>query len=179
MELLTKSTILSAFADIARKLRERTADGEMYVVGGAAVALAYDKTRLTRDVDARLDAERNALLDAATEVAADRGWDRTWLNEEPWSFIPTEADSGETKVFEQSGLVVRAASPRRLIAMKMLAGRPQDVYDMALLLPLEPDLCTEEDLITLAKGLGAVGIGDRHRRFPVTARKVLDAVRRL
>ena len=82
-------------------------------------------------------------------------------------------------MFEQSGLVVRAASPRRLIAMKMLAGRPQDVYDMALLLPLEPDLRTEEDLITLAKGLGAAGIGYRHRRFPVTARKVLDAVRRL
>ena len=73
MELLTKSTILSVFADIARKLRERTADSEMYIVGGAAVALAYDNTRLTRDVDARLDAERNALLDAAIEVAADRG----------------------------------------------------------------------------------------------------------
>lgn len=73
MERLTKTTILSAFTDIAHKLKERTADGEMYVVGGAAIALAYDNTWLTRDVDARLDAGRNALLDAAVEVAADRG----------------------------------------------------------------------------------------------------------
>ena len=49
MELLTKAKMLSAFSDVARRLQFQRVEGEIYVVGGAAVALAYDDSRLTKD----------------------------------------------------------------------------------------------------------------------------------
>lgn len=151
MEWLTKDKMLSAFQSLSMKLQLRRTRGVVYVVGGAAVALAYDDTRLTQDVDARIDEGHGAVISAAVEVCRERGWNDAWLNEQPVIFIPKGEDSGAATVFAQPGLVVRAAAPRRLIAMKMLAGRGRDIRDMALLIEKAPELRTAEDLIALVR----------------------------
>ena len=149
MELLTKAKMLSAFRDVARRLQFQRVEGELYVVGGAAVALAYDDSRLTKDVDALFVRGHGAVVKAGIEVGRERGWDDSWLNEQPAAFIPKDVDAGANTVFVERGLVARAAAPRRLIAMKLLAGRPQDVNDMAVLIPFAPELRTADDLIAL------------------------------
>ena len=73
MEWLTKDKMLSAFQSLSMKLRLRRTRGVVYVVGGAAVALAYDDTRLTQDVDARIDEGHGAVISAAVEVGRERG----------------------------------------------------------------------------------------------------------
>ncbi len=44
----------------------------MYVVGGAAIALAFDERRATRDIDAVFE-PKAAVYEAADVVARDRG----------------------------------------------------------------------------------------------------------
>ena len=88
MEWLTKYKMLSAFQSLSLKLQLRRKRGVVYVVSGAAVALAYDDTRLTQDVDARIDEGHGEVISAAVEVGRERGWNDAWLNEQPVIFIP-------------------------------------------------------------------------------------------
>ncbi len=49
---MDREEIVAALTDLAAELRQRGASADMYVVGGAAIALAYDERRATRDIDA-------------------------------------------------------------------------------------------------------------------------------
>jgi hypothetical protein len=51
------------------------------VVGGAAMALAYDATRVTRDIDATF-VPHGVVIDEARHVADDLGLPYWWLNEQ-------------------------------------------------------------------------------------------------
>jgi hypothetical protein len=51
------------------------------VVGGAAMALDYDASRVTRDVDAGF-LPHGIVLEEARRVAADLGLPPWWLNEQ-------------------------------------------------------------------------------------------------
>jgi hypothetical protein len=44
--------MLDAFEELAGVLGQRAVDARVFVVGGAAMVLAYGQRRMTRDVDA-------------------------------------------------------------------------------------------------------------------------------
>jgi hypothetical protein len=50
--MLNREQILRALIRLAAVLESRGVQGELYLVRGAAIALAYDARRATRDVDA-------------------------------------------------------------------------------------------------------------------------------
>jgi hypothetical protein len=52
----------------------------VFVVGGAAVAMAYDTARVTRDVDAAFK-PHGIVLEEARQVADDLGLPYWWLND--------------------------------------------------------------------------------------------------
>jgi len=56
------------------------------VFGGAAIPLAYDSRRATRDVDA-LFKPHGIVHDEALAVAAELGLPRWWLNEQASSYV--------------------------------------------------------------------------------------------
>ena len=60
---------------------------DIYVFGGAAMALAYDSRRATRDVDA-LFKPHGIVLEEAQAVAADLGLPHRWLNEQAVPQVP-------------------------------------------------------------------------------------------
>jgi methylmalonyl-CoA mutase cobalamin-binding subunit len=49
---MRRDEILRALAALGADLAERGLVADLYVVGGAAIALAYDERRATRDIDA-------------------------------------------------------------------------------------------------------------------------------
>lgn len=59
---------LGALQAVARHLERRGLQGDLYVVGGAALALAYDARRTTRDVDAVFQ-PKSEIYAAAAAVA--------------------------------------------------------------------------------------------------------------
>ena len=104
----------------------------MFVVGGAAMALAYDASRVTRDVDAQF-LPHGIVLEEARQVARDLGLPPWWLNEQATAYISGKDDPGKRRVFDHPGLRVMAASPEHVFAMKALAARARDIDDLRLL----------------------------------------------
>ncbi len=96
------------------------------------MALAYDASRVTRDVDARF-VPHGIVLDEARQVAQDLGLPPWWLNEQATVYISGKDDPGKRRVFDHPGLRVMAASPEHVFAMKALAARARDIDDLRLL----------------------------------------------
>jgi predicted nucleotidyltransferase len=133
--LLDRAGIEEAFSRLGERLAKRGVVADLYVFGGAAMALAYDSRRATRDVDA-LFKPHGIVLEEALAVAAELGLPRWWLNEQASSYVAPGGDPAASRVFDHPGLRVFAASPEHLLAMKAFAARPRDAEDIRQLTQL-------------------------------------------
>jgi hypothetical protein len=125
--LLDREDIEEAFRRLGERLAKRGVVADIYVFGGAAMALAYDSRRATRDVD-DLFKPHGIVLEEAQAVAAELGLPNWWLNEQASSYAAPGGDPSAFRVFDHPGLSVFAASPEHLLAMKALAAR-QNIVD--------------------------------------------------
>ena len=116
------------------RLRRANVRASLYLVGGAAMLLAYGRTRSTSDVDARIDAAHEEVIAAVADIAAENGLEDDWLNQQAAACIPTEADRRAPTLYSTPNLVITGASAEHLLAMKLEAGRRTDVDDIRMLL---------------------------------------------
>jgi hypothetical protein len=131
----TRNVIVRGFEALSSELARREVCSRLFVVGGAAMALAYAARRVTRDVDAIFEPTA-AIYEAARAVAEQLDLPDDWLNDAVKAFIPGE-DSARRVVFSTPSLEVSAALPRYLLAMKLLTSRvDQDVGDIRVLYEL-------------------------------------------
>jgi hypothetical protein len=130
--LLGRIDLERAFTALGERLAKRGVVADVFAVGGAAMALAYDADRVTRDVDARF-VPHGIVHEEAMRVAEDLGLPRWWLNEQASVYISGKDDAGKRRVFDQPGLRVMAASPHHIFAMKAFAARARDVGNLRLL----------------------------------------------
>jgi len=129
---MQRGDIVDLLTDLGGRLAARGIEGEMYVVGGAAIALAFDERRSTRDIDAVFE-PKAVIYEVAEQLAEQRGLPAGWLNDAVKGFL-TGADPYAPLVLEVDGLRVSTASPRILLAMKILAHRVgEDEEDVRLL----------------------------------------------
>jgi hypothetical protein len=120
--------------ELGERLAARGVEGEIYVVGGAAMMLAYDRDRITRDIDAvgvpqnEIDLEVRAMAADHRELGAD------WLNARVLPMLPRGVDADRLQVLGGPGLTVNVASPKWLLAMKARAARDdRDLDDLWVL----------------------------------------------
>jgi Nucleotidyltransferase of unknown function (DUF6036) len=129
---MDRAEIVAALSALGAALDSRGLRGEMYVVGGAAIALAYDARRSTRDIDAVFE-PKAAIYAAAAEVSQELGLPPGWLNDAVKGFL-VGADPCAAPVLDVPGLRCLAASVPMLLAMKVLAHRVgEDEADVRLL----------------------------------------------
>jgi hypothetical protein len=88
--LLGRAELERAFTALGEGLARRGVVADVFVVGGAAMALAYDATRVTRDVDARF-VPHGIVLEEARQVADDLRLPPWWLNEQATAYISCPA----------------------------------------------------------------------------------------
>ena len=131
---LDRERLTSLFDDLSRELEFARTRVQIYVIGGAAMSMAFSRDRTTRDVDARIDAGHGALMKAVEKIARKRGLTRNWLNEEATSAIPRESDRNARTLYNSPYLTVTGASPKHLLAMKLEAGRARDMNDVKILM---------------------------------------------
>ena len=127
--LLGRAELERAFNALGERLVRRGVVADLFVVGGAAMALAYDAARVTRDVDAMF-VPHGIVVEEAREVAAELGLPPWWLNEQASVYVSGKEDPGRKRVFDHPGLRVMVASPDHIFAMKALAARTRDVDDI-------------------------------------------------
>jgi len=135
--LLGRAELEQAFTALGDRLVRRGVSADLFVVGGAAMALAYDSDRVTRDVDATF-VPHGVVLEEARNVAQAMGLPPWWLNEQASAYVSTQHDDNRREVFDHPGIRVMAASAEHVFAMKAFAARSRD----------------EDDLRTLAKLIG-------------------------
>lgn len=139
VERLKKADIRRALESLAAALPPTRSARELWLVGGAAMVLLYDARESTKDVDAfSLEpGETLAIRTAAAAVASRLGLPDDWLNDGAKGYVHGLAP-GEA-LLELPGLLVRAAAPPQLLAMKLSAWRDDlDVADARLLLSKIP-----------------------------------------
>lgn len=147
----TSARIVEALESLGEELAARGVRGQIFIVGGAAMALAYSTRRVTKDIDAVFE-PKSAIYDAAAKVADDLKLPEGWLNDAAKAFMPGE-DAHPRPVPEVRGIEVTTASPRYLLAMKLMAMRfGEDDEDIEVLLR-ECGLGTAEEALDLVKHL--------------------------
>lgn len=114
-------------------LDETDEPAELRIVGGAAIALAYNAARgSTVDIDAVLS-PRDAVLTAAAAVADAHAWVANWLNDKAEIFLPDGFGKrgAEWALVAAVGKVkVYVASAEMLLAMKMKAAMRRGVREL-------------------------------------------------
>ena len=152
---LDRSAITNALRQLGRRLAAEGIQGELFIVGGAAMALAYDARRFTRDVDAIFEPKLR-IYEVAGELAEELGLPADWLNDGVKGFVVSDPKQGAVFAFE--GLRVQTASPELMLALKVRAARlGEDDEDLRVLAELL-GLRTAHDVLDLAASI----IGQRH-----------------
>jgi hypothetical protein len=129
---LTAEQIRELLTELGRRLEAEGVEADLYIVGGAAIALEFGGRRVTGDVDAIFHppADVRRLADA---IAKERGLPKGWLSSSATAFLPGGPDPGSVPL-SVPGLSVALASPEHLLAMKMASYRPgTDQTDLELL----------------------------------------------
>ncbi len=128
----TREFIHELFHALSEELAGHHQRAEVFLVGGAAVALSFDSARTTRDLDA-IFIPTAAVRDAVRAIGRLRNLPEDWLNDAVKGFLPG-TDERAVRFFSTDHLTVDVASPEYLLAMKLLASRPEyDSEDIALL----------------------------------------------
>lgn len=152
---MDRQEILALLRELAERLHARGVEGEMYVVGGAAVALAFDERRSTRDVDAVFE-PKQTIYDVAGEMATELDLPAGWLNDAVKGFLAGD-DPRSIAVLEVPGLRVSTASPQMLLALKVLAHRVGEDEDDLRLLAARLGLRSAHEVLVVAEDV----YGDR------------------
>lgn len=127
-----RNQLMQLLKELSDELSSVGQTGQLFIVGGAAISLAYDDARATRDIDA-IFAPAPEIRDCAKHIADRHGLQHDWLNDAAKGFMPGN-DSQAKEIFTSDSLHVLVASPEYLFAMKLHSSRAgKDITDAALL----------------------------------------------
>ena len=120
MRPLTTKEIRRLFELLNAELGKTGVKGELFLVGGAVMCLAYNARGSTHDIDAFFRPAKQ-VREAALKVAAQAGVESDWLNDAVKGFM---SEAGEFTTFlEMDHLRIMVAQPEYLFAMKCLSLR--------------------------------------------------------
>jgi uncharacterized nucleotidyltransferase DUF6036 len=148
---LDRHDIRVLFDDLSAELASRQAKADIFLVGGAAIAVAYDEARSTRDLDA-VFRPTDVVRQAAAAVASRRGLAEDWLNDAVKGFLPGQ-DPDAQRFYSSDSLNVDVASPRYLLAMKLFSSRVENDADDIMFLYRQLGLRTVEEGLDLVESV--------------------------
>jgi len=159
-EVFPAARIRELLAQLGTALSDRGVAAELFIVGGSAMALAYNRARTTADIDAIFD-RRDIVLAAAKDIAERENLSDHWLSDAVRQLMPAVPDSEPRELGSFGSLRVSICSPEYLLAMKAMVNRKSlsDLDDAARLC-LYLGITSENEVETVVRrffGDGALG----------------------
>ena len=130
---MDREQLIGLLDEVSKELQQNRTRAQIYVIGGAAMSLAFSRDRRTEDIDARIDRGHSELIKAVQRVGRRHGLVDSWVNEQATSAIPRQKDETRRTLYESPYLTVTGASAKHLLAMKLYAGRDKDKNDISTL----------------------------------------------
>jgi len=161
-EELDATRLRELFQDLSDRLASRGLKAQLFVVGGAAMALEYDGDRLTRDVDAVFEPAADVRR-IVEELGVVHNLPPDWINDGAKGFMPGQ-DERPRIAFDSESLLVQVPSPEYLLAMKLHASRDErDLDDAARLFRIVGYSSAEEAVSLLERTYSQSRLLPRHR----------------
>ncbi|PLA37950.1 hypothetical protein CYJ46_05325 [Corynebacterium coyleae] len=154
---LTRDELLHALAELEKQLGNQGAKATLRVIGGAAIALRYDATRATADIDSVFGNYRQ-VRNAVEETAVKLGLPTDWVNSQVHDLgLPFSADHSPDLLVIGPNLTVEIASAEFLLFTKVVSTRQaeQDLDD-AVVLAKHLGLRNAQDIEQVVKQFGSV-----------------------
>jgi hypothetical protein len=155
--VLDRAIILPALSRLAELLRDAGVEGELCLLGGTAMMLAFHARASTKDVDAIFE-PAGLVRKLSGVVASERGLPEDWLNDAAKGFASARHEVTEGDLPQFDGLRLVAPTAEYLLAMKCIAARvavgvggPDDVGDIRFLLQHLGVRTTQEALEIVAR----------------------------
>jgi len=117
--------------ELDKRLSSRGIAASAYLVGGAAMTLAYGRDSLTPDIDAVTS--HVAVVEEARALATEHGLPEHWLNDSAAPYVPPRPEWALEQP-KRDGLTIHIAPARHVLAMKLVALRRKDRPDVRLLI---------------------------------------------
>jgi len=130
--MINKEQMIFLFKDINEELKQQDIKGEICIVGGAAMTLAFNARQSTHDVDAIFN-PKNSIQIAAIDAGKKYNLGVDWLNDAVKVFMP-EKTSKKQILLNLSNLVVWSPDASYILAMKCISSRPTDIRDIIFLI---------------------------------------------
>lgn len=133
--LLSRDDLIRGIKELSVRAHSKGIAADIYVVGGAALALKYFDRDATVDIDARAR-KWDLLLPIVEEIATDFDWVPNWFNVKASQFVPTLGKDAEwVHIYSYGEVNVFVASAEVLLMMKLAASRRgRDYRDAELLM---------------------------------------------
>jgi hypothetical protein len=152
-ESFNRDKIVQSLEELGRRLELAGERAELYIVGGAAMALAFARDRVTRVIDAVFVPKSRVYDEAKAMAVKDDTLGPDWLNDAVKGFLPSIEDSEAQVILDRPGIRVLVASPRRLLAMKVFAARVDRDRDDILTLCQQSTISTIAEVLELTQEL--------------------------
>lgn len=154
---LTKKQLTAALAELERELEAKQVFAVLRVIGGAAIALKYDATRVTADVDSIFD-NYELVRDAVEATAARLGLPQDWVNSQIRDLgLPFDADESPDQIVIGPHLTLEIASAEFLLFTKVISSRqPDQDFDDAVILARHLGASSAQEIEGLVKKFGPI-----------------------
>ena len=151
--MLSRDAIFEALSHLSVELGKAGILGELNLVGGTAMILAFNARTATKDVDAIFEPSQ-PIRAAAKAVAESLSLPADWLNDAAKGFLSASGDFVPLASVDLPNLRIQSPTPEYMLAMKVMAARTGvagergDVLDIAFLIRLL-GLKQAEDIMTV------------------------------
>ena len=168
-KLMNKEKLLEIFTYINGRLVENQLQLEITIYGGSIMTLVYDNRPATKDIDCVFAETNTKLLNNILDLTGyvfdlPSGWMNEEIREPLKSLLKEDKETYRT----YSNLKILKPKAEQLLAMKILAARPEPAKDFidALILSRDLNISTKEQLLDIISAyIPRTLLGERQRRF--------------
>ena len=121
MKSFSKDQVISALTRLGELAEEKSIQLNLCIYGGCAMMLAYDRKRITRDIDAVIH-PLSKVEPLIRKVEKEQGLPEDWINDDVRQFLGTRESIRELPI-EVPGIQVTVPTAGYLLVMKALACR--------------------------------------------------------